>query len=584
MMTDDNNKNYLLRLNKLLSKLYRTADKNFYYSISKTYDIKENTALIISRRVLPVIMQLFFLKILKVYSHKKIPKNKIKIKDLNLEIKTIQELEIKLVDKNFDFLIDEFINNHIFEQKLNKKKQLCTLPIKPNVSHKNNLYYINNWYLAKILMKLEYNFFRYFPFLKRLPTLHLSQMSGVFYKKGWYLFFLKNLDYDFITHHKPKDIRKRKLFFKSLLPTKFFLDFKVEFKLNSLDHIILEKLFNNFIANLFPTAFLENFTLNFKKANDILKGSRHKILISSGSFSTPNIFLLCAGKERGFKLLKLQHGGYEGYVDEIPMYDEMEYVTADIYFSWGWTKIDTNKDMKIMPMSSPWLSERNFFFKKLNISSFRKKTDVLYLPRKIVQLRATPYGRNNTTQSDLDRSKYDFLEVTNFLAKNKFSTTCKFYDEESAQFYKKFIKEEDDRYDKINFSLSLDKGLSSNMVNDSKLIIWDLPGTGFLECIACNIPTICFSNEKIMQINRHANKLFNDLKNVGVYCENPNDMRLFVKNYFKDPVKWEKDLKRKFILKNFKYNFARIEQNWSKMWMNKIKSIAKNEAILNFKK
>ena len=62
-----------------------------------------------------------------------------------------------------------------------------------------------------------------------------------------------------------------------------------------------------------------------------------------------------------FKIIKIQHGGYEGYVDQIPRYYEIEYASADYFFSWGWTDLVDKKDklnMKILPMPSPWLSER----------------------------------------------------------------------------------------------------------------------------------------------------------------------------------------------------------------------------------
>ncbi len=579
MIKGNRNKNFLIKLNKFLSKGYEIADQNFYNSFSVSNKLKKDSALIITRRIFPVIIQLFFIKVLKVYSNKKLQKRDVEIKGLNLSFNTIQELENKLVDENFNFTIDQFIHDHIYKKRLNKKK-LASSSKKVFVPlYKNNLYQINEMILSKILIKLEYYIFKYVPFFSRIPTLHLSQMSGIFFKKGWFIFFLKNLDYDFISNYKSYDIKERNLILKKLLPSKYFKDFQSEFNLDIKNKTILEKLFNQFMINLFPTTFLENFYLNFTKANKILKGSKSKIVISSGCFSTSNIFLLCAAKENDFKLVNIQHGGLEGYVNHIPIYNEIEYVIADTYLSWGWSKISTNKGLNILPISSPWLSERKLLFKRNKKVNLNDKIDVLYMPRKAINLRTTPYGRNNVIESDLIYSKIDFLNIINSLENNKFSSVCKFYDIHSSKFYKKVIENEKNNYKIVNFSLSLEKGISRNMVNNHKLILWDLPGTGFLECIACNIPTICCNNSNVMKINKCSQSFFDELKSVGVYCESIDDMNLFIKNFLKNPEEWITNKKRNLVLKKISYIFARVEKDWSKEWLKTIKSIAKNNNV-----
>ena len=74
-----------------------------------------------------------------------------------------------------------------------------------------------------------------------------------------------------------------------------------------------------------------------------------------------------SSKEKKMSVITLQHGGYYGYIKDIPRVYELEYSFSDIFVTWGWTENKQFPTCKFFPLPSPWLSERTIYWKKLKI-------------------------------------------------------------------------------------------------------------------------------------------------------------------------------------------------------------------------
>ena len=83
------------------------------------------------------------------------------------------------------------------------------------------------------------------------------------------------------------------------------------------------------------------------------------------------------------------------------------------------------------------------------------------------------------------------------------------------------------------------------------MVIWDIPGTGFLECLSSNIPTLCFIDKNIINTHKTQNGLFDELNKVGQINYNYNDLLKNICLFIKDEKKWLFNKKRHNVVRKF---------------------------------
>ena len=576
----------LIFLLKILNKAYNLIDKKLINKFSTHFHINTEASKIIIRRNLVPLTYFFFENLLLISKHNKKEKNYTNLINFKYNFNQIEDFEESISKQKLNKYFLNFISNSFYaSQKIKNHKLKDYLFIEPKLkifnNNINNLFKLNHNFLVTFFLRLEKYFFRFLPIFFRIPTLHLSQLQSVFFKHGWYIFFLKNLNYKWTCKKASLNKKERLIFFFKILPDNFYLKFLSNSKIKNVNYKLLSQVFDNFIMNTFPLSFFENFKINLKFANKKIINSKYKVILSSGDFDTNSVFYNCAAKNNDFKIIKIQHGGYEGYVDKIPKYYEMEYITADYFLSWGWNKIINNNNKtktktktKVLPMPSPWLTERKEYFAKALSKKSIKKYDILFMPNKIRDYNLAPSGLNNANTSTNIYALQNFKKIVELFSKETFTVYCKFYSEKDYIFFTQNIDKKFQYIHNIHFSKNYDKGLSANIISQCKLVIWDIPGTGFLECLATKIPTICFIDKNILQTHKSTNFIFTKLKNSGIVSYNSNDFLKNINIFMKDEKKWLFNKKRLFAVKKFTYQFARTNVNWKKIWINKIKNIA----------
>ena len=572
----------LISLSKILSKAYNLIDKKLINKFSKHFNINDASSKIIIRRNLVPLTYFFFenLLLLSRYNLKK--KNYTKNINFKYNFSQIEDFEGNIRKEKFNryffnFIIESFYPSQQRKNQKYKEYMFINYKLKTNDNYKNNLFSLNHNFLSKLFLRLEKFFFRFFPFLSRIPTLHLSQLQNVFFKYGWYIFFLKNLNYNWTYKKISINKKQRSFFFSKILPDSFYVNFLSNSKIKNINYKFLSQVFDCFIMNSFPLSFFENFKANLNFANKKIINSKYKIILSSGDHDTNSVFYNCAAKNNDFKIVKIQHGGYEGYIDKIPTYYEMDYITADYFLSWGWDKIVNNHNKiktKILPMPSPWLTERKEYFTKAIFNKTIKKYDILLMPNKIREYNIAPSGTNNVNTSTNIYALQNFIKLVELLKKENLTTYCKFYNEKNYNFFTQNLNKKLKYFPNIHFSKNYDKGLTVNLISQCKLVLWDVPGTGFLECLASRIPTLCFIDKKIIQIHKSAYVIFTKLKKSGIVNYNLNDLIKNADIFIKDDKKWISNKKRVSTVKKFTHQFARTDDNWKKIWIHKIKNIA----------
>ena len=572
----------LILLSNILNKAYNLIDKKLIIKFSEHFNINAAASKIIIRRNLVPLTYFFFENLLLISRYNNKNKNYTNHINFKYSFSQIEDFEESISKQKFNRYFFKFISESFYasQKKKNQKyKEYMFLGSKTKTSNNNinNLFKLNHNFLIKFFLRFEKYFFRFCPIFFRIPTLHLSQLQNVFFKYGWYIFFLKNLNYTWTYKKTPINKKKRSFFFHKILPDNFYVKFLSNSKIKNINYKLLSQVFDHFIMNTFPLSFFENFKINLKFANKKIINSKYKIILSSGDFDTNSIFYNCAAKNNDFKIIKIQHGGYEGYIDKIPKYYELEYVTADYFLSWGWNKIINNHNKiktKILPMPSPWLTERKKYFTKALSKKLIKKYDILLMPNKIRDYNIAPSGINNVNTSTTIYALQNFKKIVELLNKENLTVYCKFYSRKDYDFFTQNLNKKFKYFSNIHFSKNHDKGLNVNLISQCKLVIWDVPGTGFLECLASKIPTLCFVDKKIIQVHKSANFIFTKLKNSDIMSYNLNDLLKNINIFMKDDKKWLFNKKRLSVVIKFTNQFARTNDNWKKIWINKIKNIA----------
>ena len=574
-LNQKNNKKILVALNELLSSAYEIADKKLINKFSKNFLVSEEASKIVLRRTTVPLIFYFFQNLVFLSEQKYKLKKKLKLIEFKHSFLSIENFDSATTNKNFNIKFVNYLSTNLFLKKIINHKTENT---KLNNYYKNNLFVIEKLFLIKIFEKIETFFFRYIPFFNRIPVSHISQLQSSFYGKGWYLYFLKNLDYDFKINNVNINLIKRKTFFSSVLPVSFFNKFFIKFNLKGLSPDFVHKVFHDFFISSFPISFFENFQDNFNEASLKLRYTKKKIILCSGDYSTRSIFLNCAAKNKKFKIIKIQHGGYEGYSNYLPRYNEIEYATADYFLSWGWKEIVGNKKnqkIKVIPMPSPWLSDRKLYFAKTNQNLNSKKYDILFMPSKIVDFPTSPFDINNINFLNKKKNIINFEKILLFSKKNQFKFCCKFYDQFSFEYYKQNIKYKLSDFPNINFLKTFDKGLDKDLLSSSKLVLWDVPGTGFLECLACRIPTVCFCDSDIFIPTKKSLYFFNKLKNEGIVNYNYNTLYKSLADHINSNLLIQNTKEYKNSINLFLKKFAKTDDNWDIIWKNKLKHLSR---------
>ena len=124
----------------------------------------------------------------------------------------------------------------------------------------------------------------------------------------------------------------------------------------------------------------------------------------------------------------------------------------------------------------------------------------------------------------------------------------------------------------------IEKGLTYELLSKGKLVLWDYPGTGFLESIACGIPTMILWTRFFCEEEIWCKKDFRELEKVGVIHQTAENLIKELKFFLKDPVLWMNNPSRKVIINKFSNKYALTNDKWFLVWRDYLKKL-KEEVI-----
>ncbi len=442
-------------------------------------------------------------------------------------------------------------------------------PIKsaPDTISRNNLFDIFSFF-GRFLYLSKRVIFSMVKSRKGYPSLGMAYSEGIMHAKGFYATHLKTVkQLNFSNKIKTDPNLRNKIFDTSL--SKIKEDIVEIFRVSNATHS--EEIlggFNNLLKKYFPISLIEGSNKLLLEAEDQLKSFDNHPLIFSSFRENSDFFYLAAARKTGRQCIGVQHGGHYGYIANMDNVIELEIKLCDTFLSWGWGEWSEVKQCKFTPLPYPWLTERAKHLKRIKKSfDSCKHNDILIMPNKVYRF---PLAIMNGGALLADQAKDNWKLWKEFVSASidmNMTILNKPYDLDNATRFKKELKQMA-RIGGNKYSMILEptKGLDKELLSQSSFVVWDAPGTGFLECLVSNIPVIVIWNRGYCMESDDAKELFKQLEDVGIIQRSPIKAAKEIKYALKDLDRWMGEPKRISAINAFTYQYARIDTSWTKLW------------------
>jgi putative transferase (TIGR04331 family) len=125
-----------------------------------------------------------------------------------------------------------------------------------------------------------------------------------------------------------------------------------------------------------------------------------------------------------------------------------------------------------------------------------------------------------------------------------------------------------------NINLSdLKRDKFKDIQNDIKLAICMYPETVIVDLITNGIPTLIYIPKNLYSFDKNSNKMIQYLKRNNIYFDNLKNLKLHLDKIINSPNDWWSSKSNQLILKNFKNNFFKMEEDYILKWNQIIKKI-----------
>lgn len=321
------------------------------------------------------------------------------------------------------------------------------------------------------------------------------------------------------------------------------------------------------LADFVPSGRLEG-AAAYRYCENYLQRFAGDKLWFSGMAGEREIFWIAAAKNRGMKIVGIQHGAHYGFSSQ-PCHIELEYAYCDAFASWGWEVFPASpltRHIQPLPLPSPWLSSRKKKWGKRNLK-IQPAFDVLLMTDRL-----QPYPPSVTT---LRMSRLDFLQdiskafatLVDDLCSMHITILHKPFNYTSKEIQAAVINDLRQRHaGHYKIYEQLDKGLTDALLSQCRIVIWDEPGTGFFECLIAGIPSMVYWPRITSHEEPYARGLFAKLEEAELVHNDPHRLACSVKNFLAAPNDWKEDPARKAAIQEALYLWARTDRRWAAPW------------------
>lgn len=337
--------------------------------------------------------------------------------------------------------------------------------------------------------------------------------------------------------------------------------------------------FAEYLCQTYPTSLLEGAKDNFRLWERVLKRFKGRPLISSGvSFSTESAFSIAAARSLEMKVIGCQHGGYQGYMSWQTSALEGEHALCGKFITWGWVQKEdhsASKHVQMIPLPAPWLSEKQKYWSPYLdrfLSTARlAEFDMLFMPNKVNPFPPAPTGIQATLNDIQSYAKflYAFMESA---GEHNVSVLHKPHNQTTLDLLPVTHQEIYNSHGYLyNLDKKLHKGLSLELLDKCRIVVWEQPGTGFVECLVSGIPSMIIWTRSYNREPQWVEPLFKELEISGIIHRS---FATLFQEYFAfkiDPNAWMKETRRVNTIKKFCQQYAWACDNWPSHWKRFIK-------------
>ncbi len=287
---------------------------------------------------------------------------------------------------------------------------------------------------------------------------------------------------------------------KNLFINESLRDWKLE---NEISDNKFEKILKDLIPKWIPLIFLEGFQ-NIE-VPEILKDLKEPdFIFTSYDHFHNDIFKIWASKfiNKGTRLIVASHVG--GFLVKYHMHIDYEFEISDYYLVTG---DQTKKYTNSIKIGQYWNT--------LKYGIHNEKGNILLVPtinsKFPRDLASYPLGEQMNFYFN---DQFKFFNNLNSNVKEKLRLRLYKYDQgwEQEKYWKNNCRE---------IKLANNNKNYSTEVSNSSLVVCTYIGRAFVELLAANIPTLIFWNQNYWEVNNNSLKDLENLKEVGIFHDNP---------------------------------------------------------------
>ena len=329
-----------------------------------------------------------------------------------------------------------------------------------------------------------------------------------------------------------------------------------------------------FAAELYPAAYLEGLGENLREARAVLRPFVPRPLFCAEGNNEEATLLMAGAKLNGQEVIGIQHGGYSGYIDDHAGAVEYEYPHLDRFLSWGWSEMPDHeacRAVRVTPLPSPWLSDRAAWWARVLPESRRdprgKPHDFLFMSSRIYRFDPAPSGQVVFRADSIGEYARLLGELVQTCQERGANLIHKNFNERSrwslSRSLERLAREFPSAYRPLETS---DKGMAPEILDSCAVVLWDQPGTGFLECLAAGIPTMVLWPRLYSREEPRRRPLFEALEAVGLVHTGARGLLDELGRFKEDHRAWGEDLKRREAVERFTRELGWSSPDWPGHW------------------
>ena len=308
----------------------------------------------------------------------------------------------------------------------------------------------------------------------------------------------------------------------------------------------------------FPLIYLEGYQACREWVKEKWDRSTIRTIITANALELNETFKFVAAelRERGTKLIAIQHGGSYGSAKYNPN-EEIEVRAADEYWSWGWVRDGEH----VRPMPNPKLSslaslhrpvglkdKRYIFFVGNIVARYHYRTwscptasqGIQYLDWQIDFLKAL----EKDIRSNLVYRPYPVDYGWDLRQRLRDAIPDLRMDDLHDDYYKELMR--------------------------ASLVICDMNQTSLSESLAVNIPTVAFWDPHLWELRSDAEPYFQLLRDVGILYHSPFDAAKSVNTLWPEIENWWMRKEVQKTRQKFVNQYALSAPDWLSTWSREI--------------